>query len=144
MSEPVAVLDKVKSDKREKATKPKRATREIFMNKRPHTDTGKFKINGEEVECEFQAVGRKEYDLMITSCPPTTAGKARNESYDQATFAPKLLARVMIDPELSEVDWRNIWADDAWNRAELGDLFFKAVDVCSYNMVVSPDPTEAD
>lgn len=134
--QPVTVPEPVAEEK----PKSKRATKDTFGKKKPRELEFDFWINDELVNVLMRAIGRKEYDAMLTACGPTVKQRAAGETYDQDTFAPKLLARVVIDPGMTEVDWRNTWNDDNWNRSELGELFFKAVDVCSTG--VSADPTE--
>ncbi len=121
----------------------KRATAELFTAKKAHEEEKSFKVNGEEVTVLMRAVGKRTYDKLLTECPPSTAQKATGASYDQDKFAPKLLALVVVDPAMSEADWRNIWNGEEWNRAELGDLFFAAVDVCSVGSTVDVNPTES-
>jgi hypothetical protein len=118
-----------------------RATADLFEQKKPHEEEKPVKINGKTVTILLRALGRLEYDKMLTECPPSAKQRAEGQSYDQAKFAPKLMAKVIVDPQRSEVDWRNTWNDENWNRAELGDLFFSCVEVCSVG--VNVDPTES-
>lgn len=117
------------------------ATAQDFEEKRPHTSDKVFRFPQGLRRVHFQAIGRKEYDLMLSKCPPSTAQRAKGDTYDQDKFAPMIMARVITAPALNEAAWRNVWNDDSWNRAELGNLFFAAVDVCSVGLNV--DPTES-
>lgn len=128
--------------KNQQSDKAKRATRELFQAKKPREDEYTIEINGDKVTIGLRAIGREAYDKLVTACPASVADRAKGETYDQAKFAPLLLARCVIDPEMTEVEWRNIWNSDEWNRAELGELFFAAVGVCS--VAVTPDPTSPD
>lgn len=131
----------VQKAKSEQAEAARRATAELFQSKKPAEKEQTITINGEPVTILHRAIGRRDYDKLLTACPPSTAQRAAGNSYDQEKFAPQLLARVVVDPALSEVDWRNIWNDENWNRSELGDIFFAAVEVCSVG--VNVDPTES-
>lgn len=133
----MAQVDTVKA-KVEQSEAAKRATADLFQSKKPYEEEKILKIDGEEVTILLRSIGRKKYDALLTECPPSTAQRAKGESYDQEKFAPKLMARVVVDPEMSEVDWRNLWNDDNWNRAELGDIFYACVGVCSVGVNVDP------
>lgn len=118
-----------------------RATEGLFDEKKPAEDEKTYTVNGSKVSFLFRAIGRKEYDKLLTECPPSTAQRAAGETYDQEKFAPKLLSRCIVDPARSEVAWRNTWNDENWNRSELATLFFACVAVCSIGL--NPDPTES-
>lgn len=137
---PEATVETEKKKDKAKAPTIERATSDLFESKKPHSEDSTVKINGRKVLVTWRAIGRRKYDMLLSACPASTKQRAEGLTYDQTSFAPKLLSEVMIEPAMSEAQWRNIWNDENWNRAELGDLFEKAVDVCSVG--VSLGPTE--
>lgn len=114
------------------------ATAEMFDAKKPVTSSRVMDLDGRKVRVRLQAIGRIEYDAMLNKCPPSTKQRAEGASYDQETFAPMLLARVIVAPQQGEVWWRNTWKSPNWNRAELGDLFLAAVEVSSQGLNLGP------
>lgn len=139
MSEDTAVLE-AKAAQRDGA---KRATFDQLRNKKPFEREFSIKLPGQDeaVSFLFRAIGSVEYEKLLTKCPPTLEQKAENATYDPDRFAPKLLARVCVDPPLSEAEWREIWTSGEWSRGETSDIFYSAVQLCSRGLEV--DPTAA-
>jgi hypothetical protein len=92
----------------------------------------------EKTELLFRSIGSKEYDDMVTSCPPTAAQKKDGAAYNIDRFAPKLLAAVCIDPAMTEEEATELWTSEAWNRGELFNLFTEAVALCLTGVAVDP------
>jgi hypothetical protein len=90
------------------------------------------------VTLNFRAIGTQEYDRLLTKYPPTIEQKAENLSYDINKFAPDLLSRVCVEPEMSLKDWQDIWNSPDWNRGETMDLFMAAVEICSRGLKSVP------
>lgn len=116
----------------------KKATLDLLRGKKRSNRTVPFMINDEELIFEFSAIGAKAYDALLTKCPPTTEQRAEGSQYNINTFAPALLARVVVDPELSESDWTDIWNSPDWNRGEVMSLFGEAVNICNIGLSVGP------
>lgn len=118
----------------------RRATLDQLRHKKPFEREFTIKLPGEDepVSFLFRAIGHREYEKLVTSCPPTLEQKAENATYDPERFAPKLLARVCVEPSISEDDWREIWTSGEWSRGETSDLFFSAVQLCSRGLEVDP------
>jgi hypothetical protein len=91
-----------------------------------------------EVSLTFRAIGTQEYDRLITKYPPTIEQKADGLSYDMNKFAPELLFKVCIEPEMTLKDWTEIWTSPDWNRGETMDLFMAAVEICSRGLKAVP------
>jgi hypothetical protein len=113
-----------------------RVTYDQLVKKRHQEKEVLIKIpgdDGEEVEMSmlFRAIGAREYDRLLTRHPPTTEQKLQNASYNLDTFGPALIARVCVDPEMTESDVSTIWNSDDWNRGEVMSLFSAAVEVCN-------------
>lgn len=88
----------------------------------------------EEVTFLFRAIGSQDYDKMLDKHPPNTEQKAAGTSYNIHTFAPALLSRVCVDPELTVSEWKQIWESPDWNRGETMQLFLNAVELCNAGM----------
>jgi len=116
----------------------KRATFALLRDKRPAEREFTIKLGEESVSFLFRAIGAIEYDKLITACRPTLEQKAEGATYNPDTFAPKLLARVSIEPAMTEDEWRELWTGPAWSRGETGDIFFAAVQLCSRGLDVDP------
>lgn len=123
-----------------------RATLDMLFQKRKREKNFEFEMTNDDgdtavVSMLLRAIGRKEYDSLITAFPPTQAQKKDGASYDLDRFAPALLARVVVDPALDIDSAKSLWQSEDWNRGELFDLFRNAVEVC--NVGTDLDPTEA-
>lgn len=125
--------------KRRQSTASKRATLDLLRSKKrlekemtvllPVGD-GKT----EEVSFLFQSIGAQEWDRLVAKFPPTAEQRAEGASFNMHTFAPALLARVCVDPELTEEDWKEIWNSPDWNRGEVVQFYVTAVELCSTGM----------
>lgn len=120
-----------------------RATLDMLMKKKPREATHEIETTddtGETVVVEMllRSIGMDEYDKLITANPPTAAQKKDGSSYNQNTFAPALIARVVVDPELTDDDAKNLWTSTDWNRGELFSLFRKCIEVCNSGIDIFP------
>lgn len=121
----------------------KRATIETLLSKPRAEQELTLQLptgNGEhkEVSFLFRAIGSKEYDQQLTRHPPTTSQKGEGANYNIHTFAPALLSRVCVDPELTEKQWGEVWESPDWNRGEVMQLFLTAVNLCNTGMELVP------
>jgi hypothetical protein len=119
-------------------TRAKRATLDQLRKKGRTAKEFDAKLNGEDVSFLFKAIGSVEYDQMITAAPPTTQQKAEGASYNQDKFAPALLAKVCIEPELTVEEWTEIWTSPDWSRGEVGQLFWTCVELCNDGLSLVP------
>lgn len=116
-----------------------RATFEMLVKKRHLEREVPIKIPGDagepvEVTMLFRAIGARDYDRLLTKHPPSTEQRAQGATYDINSFAPALISRVCIDPEMSEDDTRQIWNSADWNRGEVMSLFSAAVELCNQGL----------
>lgn len=122
-----------------------RATADILLKKKRVERTVEFILPGDdgpvEMEMLFRAIGSTDYDQLVTKFPPTAQQKKDNMSYDIDRFAPVLLSRVCVDPDMDAEAWKSIWNSDEWNRGELMTLYLAAIDVCTRGLSV--DPTDS-
>jgi hypothetical protein len=87
------------------------------------------------VRFTFRAIGRAAYDALASLHPPTPAQRAHGKATGQETvvneetFPPALVAASLVEPKLSPAEAQALWADDAWNSAELLALFAAAAGV---------------
>lgn len=113
----------------------KRATFDMLRNKKAVEKTISFNLNDEddphEVEMLFRAISHVEYDRIQSKCPPTTEQRAQGEPFNVEEFAPSLLSKVVIEPEMSIGDWKEIWSSPSWSRGECANLFAEAVNICT-------------
>src|SRR4051812_16851949 len=80
-----------------------------------------------EVTLTFQALGAKDYDRLVSKYPPKAEQRLEGASFDIDTFAPALIARCSVEPELSDSDSKDIWDSPEWSRGDLMVLFRHAV-----------------
>ena len=114
----------------------RRATFEMLVKKPRLEREVPVKIPGDygeqqEVVMLFRAIGARDYDRLLTRHPPTTEQRADGLSYNLNSFGPALIARVCIDPEMSEEQAGEIWNSADWGRGEVMSLFSAAVDLCN-------------
>lgn len=123
-----------------------RATADLLMKKRRVERSVAVSLPSDdgpvEVELLFRAIGNSEYDQLVTKFPPNAQQKKDGLTYDMDRFAPELLSRVCVDPAMTLDDWKTIWSSDDWNRGELMNIYFAAVDVCTQGLSVNP--TDSD
>lgn len=124
------------SAQRDQAKAGNRATFEQLVKKRHLEREVPLKIPGDdgemvEVTMLFRAIGARDYDRLLGKHPPTTEQRAQGTPYDINTFAPALIARVCIDPEMSADDAAQIWNSSDWGRGEVMSLFSAAVEICN-------------
>ena len=124
------------SAQREAAKAGNRATFEQLVKKRHLEREVPIKIPGDdgepvEVTMLFRAIGARDYDRLLGKHPPTTEQRAGGNSYDINTFGPALLAKVCVDPEMSEQEAQTIWNSADWGRGEVMSLFGAAVELCN-------------
>jgi hypothetical protein len=126
-----------KAKQRDKA---KRATFEMLMGKKPNRDefTVPFGPDGQRVSFLFVSVGAKEYDELLTEHPPTQEQRAASATFNVNTFGPALLAAVCREPGLSVGNWSELWTSPTWGRGELMGLFWRAANLCSKEVDVTP------
>lgn len=82
-----------------------------------------------ELTLTYQAIGALEYDKIVSKHPPTSEQRVEGASFNIDTFGPALIAKVCVDPELSETDAREIWNSPEWSRGDLMVLFRRAVEL---------------
>jgi|688.fasta_scaffold54239_3 hypothetical protein len=121
----------------------KATTLSLLRNKKRAQREIVFELSGEdgkpvEVTLVFRAIGTQDYDRLLTKFPPTIEQKAEGSSYDINRFAPELMSKVCIEPEMSAKEWSEIWNSPDWNRGETMDLFVAAVEICSRGLKAVP------
>lgn len=82
-----------------------------------------------ELELTYKAIGAQEYDKLVSKHPPTADQRVEGASFNIDTFGPALVAKVCVEPEMSENDAREIWQSPEWSRGDLMVLFRKAVEL---------------
>lgn len=121
-----------------KDTGVKRATLESLRAKKRKEKELVVVLNGEEASFLFRAISAKEYDALVTDNPPNVEQRAQGLTYNVHTFAPALFAKVIVDPEIDEEHWAEIWRSPDWNRGELMTLFGEAVELCNDGLKLGP------
>lgn len=82
-----------------------------------------------EVKMTYQSIGAREYDKLVSKHPPKPEQRVEGAQFDLDTFAPALIARCCVDPEMSEQEAKEIWDSPDWSRGELMILFRHAVEL---------------
>jgi len=85
----------------------------------------------EEITFKYRSLGAQEYDKLIDMYPPTTEQKIDGAAFNVDKFAPALISKVCVDPEMSYEDCKAIWDSPDWNRGELMHLFGEAMNLCN-------------
>ena len=119
----------------------KRATLDMLKNKKRLEKELTLLLpmgNGknEEVSFLFQSIGAQEWDRLVGKYPPTSEQRAEGAAFNMHTFAPALLSRVCVEPQMSEEEWKEIWDSPDWNRGEVVQFYVTAVELCSTGMDV--------
>lgn len=122
-------------------SKSKRATLDLLKSKRRLEKEVTMLLpvgdgKTEEASFLFASIGAQEWDHLVAKHPPTTEQRSDGAAFNMHTFAPALLARVCVDPELTESDWKEIWDSPDWNRGEVVQFYATAVELCSTGMDV--------
>lgn len=129
------MTDEVKSvQARQKQSEvSKAATLDLLKGKSRAKETFTIYISNEdgpqEVELTFQAIGAKEYDKLVSKHPPKAEQRVEGASFDIDSFAPALIAKVSVEPEMTEKDAKEIWDSPEWSRGDLMVLFRRAVEL---------------
>lgn len=112
----------------------KAATLDLLKGKSRAKETFSIYLSGEdgetvEVTLTFQALGSREYDKLVSKHPPKAEQRVEGASFDIDSFAPALIARCSVDPEMTEKDAKEIWESPEWSRGDLMVLFRRAVEL---------------
>lgn len=109
----------------DRLSKKPRAEREITVSL--EGDDGEM----EDLTLLFRAIGAKQYDDLISKHPPLPQQKINGDTYNVSTFAPALIAKCAIDPQLSYDEAKAIWDSEDWSRGEVMTLFAGCVELCN-------------
>jgi hypothetical protein len=112
----------------------KTATLDLLKNKRRARSTFTLFLADEdgeqqELELTFQAIGARDYDKLVSKHPPKAEQRVEGASFDIDTFAPALIAKCSVEPEMTEKDAKEIWDSPDWSRGDLMVLFRQAVEL---------------
>ena len=91
----------------------KSATLDLLLSKKRQESSLHLEISGEQIEFTFRSIGAGDYDKLLTKHPPTVDQRADGSLYNIYTFAPALLSRVCVEPDLTQENWAKIWATPA-------------------------------
>lgn len=137
MSDEQAVLE-AQNAQRETA---KASVRELMRSKKRRSERFTVTIEGieEPLEFYFEALGGRKFDDLVTEHPPTTEQRLNGADWNPDTFVPALLARVSVDPRMTEPEWRDeVCRSDDWSPGEVQDLFGRAMRLCGKGIDVVP------
>lgn len=132
---PKQVTEELESRTQQSASS-KRATFDLLRNKPRAQREVVVKIPNEDGEIIdltmlFKAIGAQDYDKLLSKNPPNTEQKAEGASYNLHNFGPALLSKVCIDPAMDQKEWAEVWNSPDWNRGEVMQLFYVAVELCN-------------
>jgi hypothetical protein len=128
----VADTGKTAEARQKQSDASKSATLDLLKNKKRAKETFTLFLldeDGEKVEVEmtFQSIGAREYDKLVSKHPPKAEQRVDGATFDMDSFAPALIARCSVDPEISDKDAKEIWESPDWSRGDLMVLFSRAV-----------------
>lgn len=129
---------KAPQDHKIAGNKVPRATLEGLRGKKRAEKELTLLLNGDEVTFLLRAISAKDYDRLLNQCPPNVEQRAAGSVYNINSFAPGLLSRVVVDPELNEDQWLELWTSPDWNRGELMTFFAECVDLCNTGLSLGP------
>lgn len=109
----------------------KMLTVDLLKGKRLRRRKVKINLNGEEFYWTFQAIPAYELDQLQEKHPPTKEQRARGMTFNVNTFAPELVSKCSVDPELSVEDAREIWNSEVWSTGELNFIFDTCTQLCT-------------
>lgn len=99
-------------------------------------DQAKEAVLEESVLFKFRSIGRKRFDDLIASHPPTEAqiekAKKTGEgdlTWNSETFPPALVFNCLVEPKLEEHEVKDLWESDDWAGSEIIALFYAALEV---------------
>lgn len=125
---------KVQEERNKQSARSKTATLDLLKGKKRATEKFTLYLPGDdgesvEVQMVFRAIGAVEYDKLVSKHPPKAEQRVEGASYNMDTFAPALIARCSLTPEMSEEDANEIWNNPDWSRGDLMVLFRHAVEL---------------
>lgn len=109
-------------------------------------DDLKERVNKESVKFTFRAMGRKRYDALVNEHPPTEEQREKakeNEDdpddlqWNPETFPQALAAKSIVDPEMTEDQFMEMWDSDDWSGPELLTMFWAALQANTVRGVVN-------
>lgn len=125
---------KVAESRAKQSAHDKRATLDQLKGKK--SSTSEFSLylpddEGGQVELtmKYRAIGSVEYDKLVSKHPPKPEQRVEGASFNIDTFAPALIARVSVEPEMTLKDAEDIWNSPDWSRGDLMVLFRNAVEL---------------
>jgi hypothetical protein len=76
----------------------------------------------------FKDPGRRKFDALVDSCPPSDEQKKEKFQWDPDKFVPALIALASSDPAITTEDAQEIYDD--WGRGDVEALFNTALQAC--------------
>lgn len=73
----------------------------------------------------FEDMGRKRFEDLWKSCPPTDEDRDKGHEWDPDTFGPLLIAKCCIEPKMTTEDAIDLY--NKWSTAETEILFTTAI-----------------
>lgn len=119
----------------------RRATLEMLRDKRPAEREVSTKLNPddeEEVTFLLRALSATAWDKLVARHPATDAQQTEGAAFNIDTFAPALMARVIVEPEAEESFWKERWSDPNWGRGEVASLYFACSGLCDRGLDLAP------
>jgi len=118
----------------------RRATLDMLRDKKPAEREVSVKLNedAEPVSFLLRALPATAYDKLVTKHPATDAQQADGAAFNVDTFAPALMARVIVEPEAEESFWKERWSDPNWGRGEVASLYFACSELCNRGLDLVP------
>lgn len=103
----------------------------------------KKKLEPSVVWFKFRSIGSRAYDDLVKDHPPTEEENKEHldkfkvpAPYDAKKFAPALISASLLEPQLTVDQVEELMADDAWNGAEIIQLWQAANEVNTTRRVV--------
>lgn len=101
----------------------KKATLDLLRGKRRRRRELEIELNGEKVVLVFEAISSHRMDELLAAHPPTKDQQLQGVAFNPDTFNPALISACLVEPAVTEEEFKEIWESDEWSQGELATLF---------------------
>ncbi len=103
------------------------------------------KLKKSSIEFKLRSMGRKPYDTLLQEHPPTDAQAEKRKKvnprnplpFNPDTFPIALIARSVVDSDLSVEELEEWFREESWSIGEIEDLFQNCVSINSQSRISS-------
>lgn len=120
-------------------------TKDVLFGKKLRTKDLQVNINGESLTWRLQAIPATDLDRLQEKHPPTKEQRARgNAVFNIDKFAPELISRCSVEPELTVEEAAELWSSENWSTGELNAIFDACTSLCMQGFNVPFTGTDSE